>query len=167
MNKGWIKLWILLTLILCVVSYFIVRYCMKIEPEAGQLAAGGAVCLFLSLVISLWVNASRSRKSEKKEQERQQSQTAQMRIMAGEAAAAADLITDPELHKKACVLAEDFRYSDPVSPPELSELEDRIRKNIGYLKEAAEDGNRQAIEDSLKQTENLLKERNNKCKALK
>ena len=77
-----------------------------------------------------------------------------------------DICTDKELKKRLEKLADDFRYSDPVSNDELSEIEHNLRcevKNLGALVNSdSELAWKKADEVSV-----LLADRNRRCKELK
>ena len=75
--------------------------------------------------------------------------------------------SDPELKAKLQKLAEDIRFSDPMSDPSLSKLEERLSATVIACGEAL-DSNDVALAAQMQQkAANLLAERNAKCKALK
>ncbi len=71
---------------------------------------------------------------------------------------------DADLKKKLEKLAEKFRYSDPVSSPEISETEDLLSKAFSRL-EAAVNGNDTTLAESLcREVSIALDDRNTACK---
>lgn len=79
---------------------------------------------------------------------------------------AVSMCTDTDLKKKLNVLAEEFRYSDPVSSDELKEIESIIDLKLIELKKTMDCDVTEAkkIADQLSV---LLTDRNRLCKALK
>ncbi|MDR0766821.1 MAG: hypothetical protein LBF09_07810 [Odoribacteraceae bacterium] len=76
-------------------------------------------------------------------------------------------VTDHALKKSLQQLSDDIRYSDPVSNPLLSSLESHIEREIATLRRELDAGNTTAargVRDNLQQ---LLAERNRKCRLLK
>ena len=64
-------------------------------------------------------------------------------------------------------LAERVRYSDPISSEALFELEKDISLTVAQCDEAISSGDFELAQKLCKDADNLLTERNNKCKALK
>lgn len=69
--------------------------------------------------------------------------------------------TDPETKKALQELAQSIRYSDPMSSEILSGLEEQIWSEVQSLSKV------QDKKDKIGEIQNLLKQRNIKCKALK
>lgn len=74
---------------------------------------------------------------------------------------------DSELKKKLERLAEDIRYSDPVSNDELKEIENQISEELKVLKNLIQVSDVEKATEKIKQIMDLLRERNYKCKAFK
>lgn len=74
---------------------------------------------------------------------------------------------DSELQKKLDSLYETIRYSDPVSSPELADVEQRIREQMEILKAAVTLNDAGKAEESILKLSNLMYERNQKCKLSK
>ena len=77
-----------------------------------------------------------------------------------------DRCKDPEVKKALGKLSESFRYSDPVSSDELKEIEEQITKELDNLGKILETDNNAALE-KIAQIENMLADRNRRCKAMK
>ena len=69
---------------------------------------------------------------------------------------------DNDISEKLRVLASKLRYSDPMSNYRLTDLDEKIRNNIELLKSSETDKL-----ELIKNTEELLFERNKKCKIMK
>jgi hypothetical protein len=63
--------------------------------------------------------------------------------------------------------AEAIRYSDPMSSPELAELENILETKTALLREQVGNGNAEAALSLCGELRQLLKERNRQCKLLK
>lgn len=61
-------------------------------------------------------------------------------------------------------LAEEFRYSDPVSSPAIADAEMDLAAAVSNLQSAFVDGDNQALEEICRRTSVLLAERNRLCK---
>ena len=74
---------------------------------------------------------------------------------------------DPELKIKLQKLAEDVRFSDPMSDPSLEELESKLSATVTACGEALDGGDLILAAEMQGKASDLLVERNVKCKALK
>lgn len=77
-----------------------------------------------------------------------------------------DNCTDAVLSKKLNHLAEELRYSDPVSNDALMDIEAQIKTEMDKLSVMIDSGDAEA-ENQIKKLENLLANRNRLCKATK
>lgn len=76
-----------------------------------------------------------------------------------------DIAQDPELRKKLEDLADEFKYSDPVSSEATEDLEDKIKVEIANLKDMIVEGaDVSDITPKITQIKNLLSARNRICK---
>ena len=64
-------------------------------------------------------------------------------------------------------LAEEFRYSDPVSSPELAEIETALQAVVADLQQAVLDRDEAGVSELCERTKGLLLERNRLCKLSK
>ena len=64
-------------------------------------------------------------------------------------------------------LYETIRYSDPVSSPELADVESRIREQMEFLKATVMLNDTEKAEESIQKLSALMYERNQKCKLFK
>jgi hypothetical protein len=76
-------------------------------------------------------------------------------------------ITDADLKKTLQKLSDAIRYSDPVSNPQLAELESNIEQSAALLAQELETENTPAVQNICDRMMQLLNERNRKCKLLK
>lgn len=88
--------------------------------------------------------------------------TAAMRLLQADAELLVRRETDPAVRAALSALAEKLRFSDPVSSPELSDLEARMQALLDRLKGGDPDAPALIAE-----LERLLEERNLKCRLLK
>ena len=79
----------------------------------------------------------------------------------------ANLAKDEKLKRDFMALAEDARYSDPVSNPALTQLEEKLADSIAQARVMIEQDNTEEADKLCKSLKSLLMERNQKCKALK
>ena len=74
---------------------------------------------------------------------------------------------DDSLKKLLKDLAEAIRYSDPMSSPQLAAIENKIEAKAAALAESVEKADADAIKASCNEIQQLVAERNRKCKILK
>ena len=79
----------------------------------------------------------------------------------------ADKATDESAKKSLKELAEAIRYSDPMSSPQLSVIENKIETKVSILAEIVGKADGDAIKAVCNELQQLLAERNRKCKLLK
>ena len=126
-----------------------------------------ALVLYLALLVAAAVGVIAT-DSIRDEVERQDTQlkkdVATMRAMQSKAAALPARCEDATA--KACLekLAEEFRYSDPVSAPALADLETDMAATMEELSAAVTDGDNAAVLALCKKISATLAERNRLCK---
>jgi hypothetical protein len=76
-------------------------------------------------------------------------------------------IVDPVLKKSLQKLSDAIRYSDPVSSPQLSEIETGIEHKTALLGQELDSGNTTAAQSLCDELQQLIAERNRKCRLLK
>ena len=76
-------------------------------------------------------------------------------------------IKEPELQTKLNLLGELIRFSDPMSHPTLSLLEQNISRKVVFLTEKVQSGATNEIHLIIDEIASLMEERNRKCKLLK
>lgn len=74
-----------------------------------------------------------------------------------------DQCDDEELKKKLTKLAEDFRYSDPLTSDKTSALETEMQTKIGELQQAITDGDTDSAKELCEKLAGSLRERNRVC----
>ena len=72
-----------------------------------------------------------------------------------------------EIRKELEKLAEEFKYSDPVSSPDTLEIEKKIASAIADLAKKVESDKIEKAQEGIRTVRNLLSERNRICKAYK
>lgn len=77
-----------------------------------------------------------------------------------------DMCNDPALKKSLTKLLDEFKYSDPVSNPQLKDIEENIKCEVGQLQSLVNEDNNAAQEKVVLITR-LLADRNRRCKAFK
>lgn len=93
--------------------------------------------------------------------------TTYMKLLQADAEMAAEQSADPAVRSAFLELAEQARYSDPVSNPLLADLEQAITVQLAEAKNYLTNGDEGSARECCKQASMLLLERNKKCKALK
>ncbi len=83
-----------------------------------------------------------------------------MRDLQSLTASMADQSSDPELQKLLKKVAEEFRYSDPLTSEKTVELETDMRSQIGDLQQALSDEDNEAAKTLCNRLLQCLKERN-------
>jgi hypothetical protein len=76
-------------------------------------------------------------------------------------------VADPVLKKSLQRLSDAIRYSDPVSCPQLAELENDIEHRTASLGRESDAENTSAVQSICDELQQLLAERNRKCRLLK
>jgi len=76
-------------------------------------------------------------------------------------------VSDPALHTRLSSLSELIRYSDPMSHPSLSLLEQKISNKISLLSDKVEVVKADELNEMFDEIESLMADRNRKCKILK
>ena len=90
-----------------------------------------------------------------------------MRDLQSKAAHIAASCPDPEAAAAVRRVAEELRYSDPVSAPALADIEQSLTMAVSLLQSAVYSGDRDAIRRQCASTSAILAERNRLCKLYK
>ena len=126
-----------------------------------------ALVLYLALLVAAAVGVIAT-DSIRDEVERQDTQlkkdVATMRAMQSKAAALPARCEDATAKASLEKLAEEFRYSDPVSAPALADLETDMAATMEELSAAVTDGDNAAVLALCKKISATLAERNRLCK---
>lgn len=86
-----------------------------------------------------------------------------MRELQSISAAMADQCSDEDLKKDLKKLADEFRYSDPLSSDKTKDLEADLQSQIGNLQQAITDGDMEGAKALCNKLSGSLKERNRIC----
>ncbi|MBQ3085394.1 MAG: hypothetical protein IJC46_08120 [Clostridia bacterium] len=100
-------------------------------------------------------------------QERVDQKTGYIRMLQADASVVAQRCADPEARARYAKLAEDIRFSDPMSSPALQEIERAIAETIAQGKNAVLAGDYRGAIVLCDHASAMLYERNEKCKILK
>lgn len=100
-------------------------------------------------------------------QEKIQANTTDMRLLQAEVEMVAEKATDIDIKNSFIKLAEQVRYSDPVSDKYLSAIEKEILTYVTNANVCLETNDKENALECCKKASLLLLERNKKCKALK
>ena len=126
-----------------------------------------ALVLYLALLVAAAVGVIAT-DSIRDEVERQDTQlkkdVATMRALQSKAAALPARCEDATAKASLEKLAEEFRYSDPVSAPALADLETDMAATMEELSAAVTDGDNAAVLALCKKISATLAERNRLCK---
>lgn len=126
-----------------------------------------ALVLYLALLVAAVVGviATNSIRDEVERQDTQlKKDVATMRALQSKAAALPARCEDAEAKSALEKLAEEFRYSDPVSAPALTDLETDMAATMEELSAAVTDGDNAAVLALCKKISATLAERNRLCK---
>lgn len=138
----------------------------KAFPFVGRISAiVGVLLLGLTLIGLISVGAARD--EVVRQETVKKTRTDIMKTLQVRSQTVASLCSDPEAKKALQHLAEEIRYSDPVSNDALAASEAKIAEMLDTLQSAVADGRFSEIPDLCKNTEILLEERNKLCKLTK
>ncbi len=90
-----------------------------------------------------------------------------IKMLTADATALMQNTTNPELSSIAKKVYEAIRYSDPMSDEALTSIEDKISEQFSVVSEAINNGDVTVANIGATKLQNLLNERNAKCKILK
>lgn len=125
-----------------------------------------AIVIFGIAVIKLLMrNAARKLVVDKGEKVKQQTQI--IKLLTADAVGIKTSAKSDECKALANKVYEALRYIDPMSVPELAEIEERIKKELVAFSDAVNNDDVELAAKSAEELEKLIKERNNKCKVLK
>lgn len=99
--------------------------------------------------------------------EKVKQKTQYVRLLTAEVSSIAAKCTDTEVKAEITKLAEELRFSDPMSNEALADVEERLSAAVSECNSAVEAGDSENAKFFCTKAANLLTERNNKCKALK
>ena len=94
--------------------------------------------------------------------EKQEKNVTNIRNLVADVELAAEIIVDAEVKKMVMDLAEDIRYSDPMSIDLVKDVEERLNTTILDIKLAASTNDLNKIRTSVQAAKFLVKERNMK-----
>ena len=126
------------------------------------------VCVVLLAVFAIgFIGVSATRDTIVQMEDEVETKTKAVKYFNIDIATAASMAEDPELKKALEKLAEDFRYSDPVSGEATELKEAEIKGEMGMLTTLVKNGETEAAIAKAKRISLLLDERNRLCKAFK
>ncbi len=121
------------------------------------------VCVYAVFAISCFV----AKKTIDSVEEKVRDKSSYIKLLRADAAMLEQKTSDPELKALCHKLAEDVRYSDPMSCEALFELEKEITLTVAQCSEALGTDDTESALALVKRASLLLSERNKKCIALK
>lgn len=118
--------------------------------------------IVLAITCTLVISGDVAKTSIEKTEEKVQTKTAFIKGLKADVDILLSEEKDPVIKRELVKLADDIRYSDPMSSSELEEIEKQIVDKIASIA-TAEDSK----QDIISETIGLIKQRNIKCKSLK
>ncbi|MDE7360525.1 MAG: hypothetical protein K2N38_01175 [Oscillospiraceae bacterium] len=134
-----------------------------------------AVPLWVSIVFSVlilalsaigFIGADNARDIIEEQESRDEIATKAMKTFRLDTQYIVDLCDDTELKKSLEKLAEQFKYSDPVSSDELADIEENLQSEVKNLA-ALVNSDRELAAKKISEITVLLADRNRRCKELK
>lgn len=120
--------------------------------------------VFAALAIVGCIAAETMREEIERQDTRLKQDVSAMRELQSLTASLPGLCQDTDLKKTLQNLAEDFKYSDPVSKEETKEMETELKFLISEIQRALVDGDVKAAEGFCVRVKSALAERNRVCK---
>jgi hypothetical protein len=122
--------------------------------------------LLLGLTLIGMIAADVVRGTVEKTVEKTRQQTSQMKYFKLDAAGLSDMAQGDTLKTAVIKLEEDIRYSDPVSNDALVGIEERLQREMDFLRGMLTSGGEEkAVLEQVQKVRNLVSERNRLCKA--
>lgn len=90
-----------------------------------------------------------------------------IRFLVSDVESAISKTNDSLIKEQLEKLRDDIKYSDPMSSPELSGIEEQLESLAGTLGSLIEEGKTESVSETVRQMSNLVQERNRKCRILK
>lgn len=148
--------------------YLVVQLLVSLVEMAAAAVLPWWLALVVNIILAAWaVLGCLAAESVRDEVERQDARlkmdTGSMRRMQAVAAGLADICADSELKTLVKGLAEQFRYSDPVSAEATAELEQMLEMQLNDLKRILRDGDCETAKELISQIADALAERNRCC----
>ena len=126
------------------------------------------VCLVIFAIFAvLLISTYSGLKVVESVDEQSKKETAFIYSLTAEAELLAKQVSDEDLQKELTSLYEAIRYSDPVSLPEVAEVDSRIRGEMDVLKATVTLNDAGKIHESVQKLSLLIAERNQKCRLSK
>lgn len=126
------------------------------------------VCLVIFAIFAvLLISTYSGLKVVESVDEQSKKETAFIYHLTAEAELLAKQVSDADLQTELDSLYEAIRYSDPVSTPEVADVDSRIRGEMDVLKAAVTLNDAGKIHESAQKVSLLIAERNQKCKLSK
>lgn len=126
------------------------------------------VCLVIFAIFAvLLISTYSGLKVVESVDEQSKKETAFIYSLTAEAELLAKQVSDEDLQKELTALYEAIRYSDPVSTPEVADVDSRIRGEMDVLKATVTLNDAGKIHESVQKLSLLIAERNQKCRLSK
>ncbi len=93
--------------------------------------------------------------------------TQYMKLLRADAESLANRVSDDNMKKVVKSVADEIRFSDPLSVPELVDIEKEMIAKFSDLRDAVENKDMDKVNKSAAELSNLVKDRNSRVKSLK
>lgn len=143
------------SIIVFVVSAFVkIPYWIALLPSV----------VFLGVAAIGFVAADNAKDIVEKQDEDLKTATKTVEMFKADMASVVDLAKDDKIKAELEKLAEEFRYSDPVSSEATKELETKISAEIAELRDMVQTENSEKVKVKITEIRRLLNDRNRVCK---
>jgi len=150
------------------IYYLVIQMIASIAEIALSRIIPAWVAIIVNLLILAFaligcITTETMRDEIERQDEKLKKDVSNMRELQSISAALVDQCSDEYLKKEMKKLAEEFRYSDPISSEATKELEADLRSRIGDLQQAITDGDVDGAKALCGKLSNCLRERNRIC----
>ena len=150
----------------------VIYICAQIVLSLIQMALAGHMKTWVSVIINILpiafaivgtVAADAAREEVERQEVQVKADVSMMKSLRSSASALESICQDDEIKKEVVKLAEEFRYSDPVSNEATEEIELKLKDLLDNLKNTLKSGNTEEISNLCTEITSVLAERNKLC----
>ena len=153
--------------IIYIVCEFVVSTIFIIVDSDGWKLAFVLQFLLLAVYLVFAVSCFLAKTTIEEVKQKVAEKTQYIKLLTAEVNSIVAKCADPEVKAEIAKLADELRFSDPMSNEALREVEEKLAAVVAECNSAVEAGDSENAKFFCKKAANLLVERNNKCKALK
>lgn len=153
--------------IIYIVCEFVVSTIFIIVDSDGWKLAFVLQFLLLAVYLVFAVSCFLAKTTIEEVKQKVAEKTQYIKLLTAEVNSIAAKCADAEAKAEIAKLADELRFSDPMSNEALREVEEKLAAVVAECNSAVEAGDSENAKFFCKKAANLLVERNNKCKALK